>query len=125
MSLDGGLVTVDGRTCPVLVAQDGDTTWVHVDGATHALTPLPPVRRGSAAGQADASVRSPMPGAVLAVHVTDGDVVEEGTPLLVVEAMKMEHTLTAPTAGTAEVKVRAGDQVVVDQELAVVHPDPA
>ena len=124
VALDGALLTVDGRTLPLLVAQDGDTTWVHVDGGTYALTPLPPVRRGGAAGSADASVRSPMPGAVLAVHVADGDAVEKGTPLLVVEAMKMEHTLVAPTAGTAEVRVRVGDQVVVDQELALVHPGP-
>ncbi len=119
----GALVTVDGRTSSVLVAETAaGTTWLHVDGVTHALTPLPPVRRGSAAGSADASVRSPMPGSVIAVHVADGDAVDKGTPLLVVEAMKMEHTLAAPTAGTAEVKVRVGDQVVVDQELALVHP---
>ncbi|MCW2779231.1 MAG: accC, partial [Frankiales bacterium] len=120
--LSGSEVTVDGVTSTALVAQDGATTWVHVDGGTHALTPLPPVRRKGAAGSADASVRSPMPGAVIAVHVADGATVEAGTPLLVVEAMKMEHTLKAPAAGTVEVKVRAGDQVVVDQELALVHP---
>ncbi|MCW2607832.1 MAG: Carbamoyl-phosphate synthase chain ATP-binding, partial [Frankiales bacterium] len=59
--LDGTGVTVDGVTSTALVAQDGATTWVHVDGGTHALTPLPPLRRGNAAGSADASVRSPMP----------------------------------------------------------------
>jgi acetyl-CoA/propionyl-CoA carboxylase, biotin carboxylase, biotin carboxyl carrier protein len=119
---DGLLVTVDGRTLPALVARDGDTTWVHVEGATHALTPLPPLRRDAGAGAADATLRSPMPGTVLAVHVADGGAVEEGAPLLVVEAMKMEHTLTAPVAGTVEVSVRVGQQVEVDQELAVVHP---
>ncbi|MCW2606809.1 MAG: Carbamoyl-phosphate synthase chain ATP-binding [Frankiales bacterium] len=122
VSGDGALVTVDDRTSPVLVAHDGATTWLHVDGGTHALTPLPPVRRRAGGASADASVRSPMPGSVIAVHVGDGDAVDKGTPLLVVEAMKMEHTLTAPAAGTAEVKVRVGDQVVVDQELALVHP---
>ncbi len=111
-----------GAPPPCWSRRTATTTWVHVDGATTALTPLPPVRRGSAAGSADASVRSPMPGSVIAVHVASGDPVDKGTPLLVVEAMKMEHTLAAPAAGTAEVKVRVGDQVVVDQELAVVHP---
>ena len=64
-----------------------------------------------------------MPGSVIAVSVADGDEVDAGTPLLVVEAMKMEHAMTAPVHGTVEVKVRVGDQVVVDQELAVVHAD--
>jgi pyruvate/2-oxoglutarate dehydrogenase complex dihydrolipoamide acyltransferase (E2) component len=40
--------------------------------------------------------------------------------------MKMEHTLTAPAEGTVDLTVRVGDQVAVDQELAVVHPsEPA
>jgi acetyl-CoA/propionyl-CoA carboxylase, biotin carboxylase, biotin carboxyl carrier protein len=121
-SADGLLVTLDGLTLPVLLAQEHDTTWLHVDGGTWALTPLPRVRRAGAGATADATVRSPMPGAVLAVHAAQGDTVQAGTPLLVVEAMKMEHTLTAPVAGTVELRVRAGDQVVVDQELAVVHP---
>ncbi len=62
-----------------------------------------------------------MPGAVLAVRVALGDEVEEGEVLLVVEAMKMEHALAAPFAGTvADLTVRTGDQVVVDQLLATV-----
>ena len=48
-----------------------------------------------------------------------------GAPLLVIEAMKMEHVLRAPLAGTAELLVRVGDQVAVDQVLARVHPEPA
>ncbi len=119
---DGGLlVTVDGRTTTVLAAGDDATTWLHVDGRTWPVTVLPPLRRGSAAGAADGDVRSPMPGAVLAVRVALGDEVEEGEVLLVVEAMKMEHALAAPFAGTvADLTVRTGDQVVVDQLLATV-----
>ncbi len=120
---DGLLVTVDGRTTTALVARDGGTTWVHVDGGTYALAPLPPVRRGAGPGAADGTVRSPMPGTVLAVHVAEGEAVQAGTPLLVVEAMKMEHALTAPAAGTVELRVRAGEQVAVGQELAVVRPE--
>ena len=59
-----------------------------------------------------------MPGAVVAVHVAEGERVEEGQVLLVVEAMKMEHALAAPHAGVVvELPARAGDQVVVDQLL--------
>ena len=48
---------------------------------------------------AGASLTAPMPGAVIRVHVKEGDEVEEGQRLLVLEAMKMEHTLTAPEKG--------------------------
>ena len=64
-----------------------------------------------------------MPGSVIAVHAKAGDAVTKGQPLVVVEAMKMEHTLTAPTDGTvADVLVRVGQQVAVDELLAQVTP---
>ena len=53
-----------------------------------------------------------MPGRVVAVHARSGDPVERGAPLVTLEAMKMEHVLTAPFAGeVAELTVNAGDQV--------------
>ena len=122
---DGLLLTVDGRTTSVLAAADGATAWLHVDGLTWPVTELPPLRRGGAATAHDGDVRSPMPGAVLAVRVALGDEVEEGEVLLVVEAMKMEHALAAPFAGTVtDLTVRTGDQVVVDQLLATVAAPP-
>ena len=120
---DGGLLlTVDGRTTRVRTAVDGATTWVHVDGATAALTELPPARLHAGPGDADRTVRSPLPGTVVAVHVAPGAEVAADAPLVVVEAMKMEHTLTAPADGTVDLSVRVGDQVALGQELAVVHP---
>ncbi|SHF93765.1 biotin carboxylase N-terminal domain-containing protein [Geodermatophilus nigrescens] len=120
---DGGLLlTVDGRTTSARTAVDGATTWVHVDGVTAALTELPPARLHADAGTADRTVRSPLPGTVVAVHVAAGAEVAADAPLVVVEAMKMEHTLTAPADGTVDVSVRVGDQVALGQELAVVHP---
>ncbi|WP_410645603.1 acetyl/propionyl/methylcrotonyl-CoA carboxylase subunit alpha [Amycolatopsis sp. lyj-346] len=77
--------------------------------------------RGEAAGAGP--VKSPMPGTVLVVKVAAGDVVQAGMPLLVVEAMKMEHTVTAPIDGVVgELPVRAGQQVALDETLAVVTP---
>ena len=124
---EGLLVTSGGRTTAVLAAADGATTWLHLDGATWAVTEQPPLRRGADAASHDGDIRSPMPGAVLAVGAQEGDEVEEGQVLLVVEAMKMEHALTAPFPGRLdELSVRVGDQVVVDQLLAVVaHPAAA
>jgi acetyl-CoA/propionyl-CoA carboxylase biotin carboxyl carrier protein len=62
-----------------------------------------------------------MPGTVLAVHVAPGDTVSAGQAIAVVEAMKMEHTVTAPVAGTvSELMVNAGQQVGLDETLAII-----
>jgi propionyl-CoA carboxylase alpha chain len=67
------------------------------------------------------SLLAPMPGSVVAVHAAVGDAVEEGQPLLVLEAMKMQHTIAAPHAGTViELDVAVGDQVNGGAVLAVV-----
>jgi len=76
-------------------------------------------------GAADPEVRSPMPGTVVAVPVSDGDEVQAGEVLVSVEAMKMEHHLVAPQAGTVHLAARTGDLVKADQVLATVHPHPA
>ena len=72
-------------------------------------------------GAADPQVRSPMPGTVVSVSVSDGDHVDEGQVLLSVEAMKMEHQLVAPQDGTVHISAKAGDLVKADQVLATVH----
>jgi acetyl-CoA/propionyl-CoA carboxylase, biotin carboxylase, biotin carboxyl carrier protein len=72
------------------------------------------------------TVRTPMPGTVLAVHVSLGQAVTAGQPVLVVEALKMEHTVTAPVAGVvAGLTAKAGRQVRMDETLAVIGPEPA
>ena len=66
------------------------------------------------------SLLAPMPGTVIAVHAESGAAVEPGQPLLVLEAMKMQHTINAPTAGLLEVAVQVGQQVSAGDVLAVV-----
>ncbi len=119
----GLLLTVDGRTQRWLCAADGATTWLGREGAAWPVTELSADRiRTVAAGEAD--LRSPMPGTVIAVHATLGAQVAAGEPLLVVEAMKMEHTIRAPHAGTvSELAVHAGQQVAVDEHLATVEAE--
>jgi 3-methylcrotonyl-CoA carboxylase alpha subunit len=68
----------------------------------------------------DAELTSPMPGAVVAVGVSDGEAVDAGAVVVTVEAMKMEHALTAPVGGVVELLVAVGDQVKVGQPLARV-----
>jgi acetyl-CoA/propionyl-CoA carboxylase, biotin carboxylase, biotin carboxyl carrier protein len=120
------LVTYGGRVLRFAFATDGATIWLGRGGHAWALTEeeAAPVRGGRAAG-GDGTVRSPMPGTVLAVHVAPGDTVSAGQAVAVVEAMKMEHTVTAPVAGTvAEVAARAGQQVAMDARLAVIEAAP-
>ncbi|MBS3962205.1 MAG: acetyl-CoA carboxylase biotin carboxyl carrier protein subunit, partial [Sandarakinorhabdus sp.] len=65
-----------------------------------------------AAGPADGSITAPMPGKVIGLFVQPGDMISAGDRLLVLEAMKMEHRLTAPFDGVVDsVAVAAGAQV--------------
>jgi 3-methylcrotonyl-CoA carboxylase alpha subunit len=68
--------------------------------------------------QASGRLTAPMPGKIIALHVQPGDTVQPGAPLLVLEAMKMEHTLHAPSAGqVSELLHAVGDQVSEGAEL--------
>ncbi|HEX3512649.1 MAG TPA: biotin carboxylase N-terminal domain-containing protein [Trebonia sp.] len=118
------VVTFAGRTVRFAYVADGPVTWLGRDGAAWAIGEAPPpALRGARAGSADGTVRSPMPGTILAVHVAVGDTVSAGQPVLVVEAMKMEHTVTAATDGTVtELTAKAGQQVRMDETLAVISP---
>jgi acetyl-CoA/propionyl-CoA carboxylase biotin carboxyl carrier protein len=63
-----------------------------------------------------------MPGTVIAVYVTAGQPVRAGQPLVAVEAMKMEHTVTAPADGVvSELMAKAGQQVGMDEPLAHIQ----
>jgi acetyl-CoA/propionyl-CoA carboxylase biotin carboxyl carrier protein len=116
------LLRYGGRTTRYVHAADGETTWLSRNGHAWALglERAAPLRSGGA-GVADATVRSPMPGTVLAVHVTEGGQVTAGQPLLIVEAMKMEHVVTAPADGVVtQLTARVGQQVRLDEALAVI-----
>lgn len=80
--------------------------------------------RGPGEGSAsDGSLRAPMPGKIVATPVKAGDAVTKGQPVVVLEAMKMEHALTAPFDGVVESVASLGDQVVEAAVLAVVKAD--
>ena len=89
-----------------------------------ALTPVPRFTEPGAA-LAAGSLVAPMPGTVLRIAVEAGAPVSAGDPLLWLEAMKMEHKITAPADGVvAELPVSAGQQVEVGAVLAVVKEQP-
>jgi acetyl-CoA/propionyl-CoA carboxylase biotin carboxyl carrier protein len=102
---------------------DGDL-WLARGGRCLAVGERPNLLATHADSAEAGPVTSPMPGTVLVVKAAEGDVVAAGTSLLVVEAMKMEHTITAPVAGVvSELRVQAGQQVALDEPLAVVTPE--
>jgi acetyl-CoA/propionyl-CoA carboxylase biotin carboxyl carrier protein len=78
-------------------------------------------RRGGAHGAAREAVVSPMQGTVLSVSVADGDDVEPGQVLCIVEAMKMENEIAAHRAGkVAELSVAPGEPVTTGQVICIV-----
>ncbi len=114
-------VTVDGIRSLYTVAVDGDQIWLAGGGRSLVLEEVreAPVRPDDE-HSGDAELVSPMPGSVVAVGVSNGDDVTAGTVVVAVEAMKMEHSLTAPVDGIVELHVAVGDQVKVGQLLAKV-----
>ncbi|WP_265522721.1 acetyl/propionyl/methylcrotonyl-CoA carboxylase subunit alpha [Oerskovia flava] len=127
--------TIDGVSARVHLALDHDgVVWLARAGRTVAVAAPDRAERSArlraergrsvVPGARSPEVRAAMPGTVVAVADLDGGRVEEGAPLVTVEAMKMEHALVAPHAGTAHVSVRPGDLVRLDQVVAVVDPDP-
>ena len=81
---------------------------------------------GAGGSASDGGLRAPMPGKIVAAPAKAGDVVTKGQPIVVLEAMKMEHALTAPFDGVvAEFNVAVGDQVTDGAVLAVVKAEEA
>ena len=111
--------------------QTGQFAWtaehelqVELDGHTHTFAEHRPHEGGSgSADGSDGKIHAPTMGRVLAVSVAAGQQVEVGTPLLTLEAMKIESVLTAPVAGTVtEIRVAVGDQVEKRQLLIALTP---
>ncbi|MFL6143654.1 MAG: biotin carboxylase N-terminal domain-containing protein [Labedaea sp.] len=121
------VLTHGGRTTRFRRAHDAasDTLWLAADGRSWAVAEHSMLEAESSVVDGGGPLVSPMPGTVLVVKCATGDRVSAGTPLLVVEAMKMEHTIAAPVDGVVtELNVQAGQQVSLNQPLARVEPAP-
>ncbi|MEM6636135.1 MAG: biotin carboxylase N-terminal domain-containing protein [Pseudomonadota bacterium] len=111
---------VDGAPTGARMHRCGDAVTVFW-GNAYEFSVIDPLDRTAEDAASDASVRAPMPGRVTQVFVAEGAEVAEGTPLATIEAMKMEHTLTARTPGTvAKVMVGAGSQVEAGAPVIVM-----
>jgi len=99
---------------------------VMADGETFVLRPHDPLEDAETEGGTDECILSPMPGKIIQVHVKPGQAVRRGEPLIVLEAMKMEHTLTAPRDTVIEaVEAASGDQIVEGAVLVRFEGDAA
>jgi len=99
------------------VIKNGHVLDVFLDGVHHVLT-IDDASVDDIDTQSGGSLASPMPGKVVALLVKPGAVVDQGAPLLILEAMKMEHTIAAPEAGTVKAfNYAVGDQVLEGVEL--------
>ncbi|MFD8481018.1 acetyl/propionyl/methylcrotonyl-CoA carboxylase subunit alpha [Kitasatospora sp. NPDC059673] len=128
---DGSLLrlAVDGLQATFTVAEErtagGITHWLGADGDAWPVHPFDAIAERAAAGTAHhGTLTAPMPGTVTVVKVEAGERVRRGQALLVLEAMKMEHVISAPHDGTVEdLRVTAGATVAMDEPLVAVAPD--
>jgi acetyl-CoA/propionyl-CoA carboxylase biotin carboxyl carrier protein len=118
------VVTLDRITRRYTCAVDGAVVWLGRDGHSWELREQPPLDAARPTEPAaGGSVRAPMPGTVTVVDVAEGQQVRAGARLLVLEAMKMEHVLTAPIDGVVyELHASPGRTVERGAVVAVVGP---
>ena len=116
---------IEGTRRVYRVRRVGPDTYVDASDGSSALIDVP--RFADQEKRAPAgSLLAPMPGLIRRVLVEPGAVVAQGQPLLVLEAMKMEQTVTAPAGGVvAELRAKAGEQVAAGQVLAVLEASTA
>ena len=114
--LDGDrfAVEVDDRRLIASVVAVDDKRSVFLQGSTYSLLRDDPLHRVDAGDSHGGGLTAPMPGKVVALLAQPGQKVDKGTPLLILEAMKMEHTITAPAAGTVKAFCYAAGEQVAD-----------
>ena len=114
-------ISPSGDTAPVSGFRDDERVVIFLAGQAYAFDRA---ARGSVGAHAgDGAILAPMPGKVVGVDVAVGDSVSKGQRLLTLEAMKMEHALTAPFDGTvSELAVLKGSQVADGALLAKINP---
>ena len=114
-------IRLDERTYRARVLRDGDDWHVFAGGDYRRLT----LRHGLSGHDEEArrgSLAAPMPGRIVQVMSRPGETVKKGQPLLILEAMKMEHTVTAPADGIVkEIHFAAGEQVLEGAELVTLE----
>jgi len=119
-------VVLDGIRRSVAVLDYGSEMAVYLDGENWRMVEIDPLATHEADDPAAGRLTAPMPGRVTQLLVRVGDIVRRGEPLMIIEAMKMEHTVAAPADGVIEtVRFGVGDLVEEGTELiALAAPEP-
>jgi 3-methylcrotonyl-CoA carboxylase alpha subunit len=111
-------VALDGVRRHVAVLDYGAETVVLLDGSSWRFVEVDPLAARSGEDPTAGRLTAPMPGRITQLMVEPGMSVQRGQPLMIIEAMKMEHTVAAPADGIVEaVRFSAGDQVEEGAEL--------
>ncbi len=111
-----------GKQITATVLGSGERITVVLDGLAYELERYNPLTAGMEAALPAGTLTAPMPGTVTHVYVAEGEAVEEGQALMVLEAMKMEHTIAANGAGVvAKVNFAAGETVSEGAELLSIE----
>lgn len=124
LDIQPGQISLRFADRPVTVywAADGNCKWLSLNGCFFKVEkPSPRQRRAASETGGGESVRAPMPAQVRALQVKEGEMVEKGQTLLLLEAMKMEIRIKAPAAGRiARLLVSSGQTVDKDQQLVEI-----
>ena len=111
-------VELAGLRLDATVVVAGERRHVFLNGRSYQLARVDPLYHGGEGQGVEGRLVAPMPGRVVAWLAKPGSDVEKGAPLLILEAMKMEHTITAPSAGKLEgFRFAVGEQVTEGAEL--------
>jgi propionyl-CoA carboxylase alpha chain len=122
---DHAVLEVSGVRYRFDVARADDLVWVDSPFGHVVLSAVPRLPAPAAVAE-PGSLVAPMPGNVVRIGVANGERVRAGQPIVVLEAMKMEHQIVAPADGlVAEVRVALGDQVHAGDVLAIVDGEHA
>jgi len=119
------LLRLDGAQFEATSHRYAGAEYVSWGGRTHVLHVVDPLAPAAAAEGVARGLRAPMPGRILELVAVPGAIVGKGAPLLVLEAMKIEHTILAPADGVLQAfRVAAGEQVAEGAELVSFEPTP-